>query len=775
MRLVRSPGLWLNGAFLPVAISLVALLLVTLPTGTSTTQAETTFAVVAEEGASTPVGGTFSTLRELSINDFGHVVFGALVDGGSTPQAIFLYKDGELYKVVGVGDPAPTGGTFTLLQYPALNNHDQVVFAGNIDGTTEGIFLASGGAIEEVVVAGDPTPVGGTYQGHFRSSSIGVGNGIVMPHINVNDSGDIGFGDKVVDGDVTGALFVWSNGAASTVAAIGQEAPIGGTFWWLDGPDLNNAGQAGFWGATGSPLDSPQAIFLGDTPLIRNGEPSPVGSTFETLYWVPNINDSGQWASWARLADEREGIFMGDGASSMKIMLNGEATPLGGVFSGSLSGSRLGLNDLGQVVFYAGISGGSAASAIWAFSDGALLPAVVSGESGVSASLDSVHLNNRGQIAFRDYGARKIFLANVSDLTPTPTPEPFQYMATGDSIPSGVDLGTSCDNDPDCPGAPEKAYPEKLKQKLDGFSVSLHNIACSGATTIQYLDGEYGYGEPDLCAQAASRRGQLMEAVSAEPDLVTVTVGVDDFVLSRLYDAPEPFGCVQNFLLRGDFPGALKCERDILNDKEAWDGLRARLEMILGRYAHEMTSNSRLVVVVTGYYNPVPTHVELPVPWKQLCDGLSACRGPVRDMNKALLLGDKILRKLNYDVIEPAVSRYWSSTGGRIIWADLYGQFEGQCIPISLTFDVTVKGLTQNYGPYNVGCAESERWIAPREAFSHTTTLVSRRNLTVNLTIATDDGVHPNEEGHQCIANAVWEGVKEQLGSTEAPVADPCP
>jgi hypothetical protein len=133
---------------------------------------------VAAIGDPSPLGGTLTEIGPGSINDARTVVFAAR---GSTAQddQILRWQNGTLTKVAAIGDPAPSGGNFQFLvtesfgfqdgttihvgPLPDVNNHEQVSFRAITDQGVRGIVVNTGGTNAWYVLAGDPTPRGGTF------------------------------------------------------------------------------------------------------------------------------------------------------------------------------------------------------------------------------------------------------------------------------------------------------------------------------------------------------------------------------------------------------------------------------------------------------------------------------------------------------------------------------------------------------------------------------------------------------------------------------------
>jgi pimeloyl-ACP methyl ester carboxylesterase len=161
----------------------------------------------------------------------GHVAFTASVQGGSASSGIFLWTD-SVAKVVAIGDVAPDGGQFTSFGCQiAINDNDDIAFEGYVGPSSPALYMYQPAVgISRVVSIGDETPLGGTISGNFTCTDWGLGNGRLNPGLDINNADQIMFGAPIANGSATGALFVWSAGSISTVAAIGQAKPGGGSF-----------------------------------------------------------------------------------------------------------------------------------------------------------------------------------------------------------------------------------------------------------------------------------------------------------------------------------------------------------------------------------------------------------------------------------------------------------------------------------------------------------------------------------------------------------------
>lgn len=331
--------------------------------------------------------------------------------------------------------------------------------------------------------------------------------------------------------------------------------------------------------------------------------------------------------------------------------------------------------------------------------------------------------------------------------------DPLLYLATGDSIPSGVDLGLSCENSaPPCNSFPDGAYPAKLGALLARPLVAVRNIACSGATTQEYRS-------TDKCS-----RHQLADALAGEFDLITVTLGADNDVLPRLNSCSQ-------LLLAGDVKKALTCEDTLLNDTSptVWPALASDAASIASSYNGFLDQHLHAVVVITGYYDPLPAAISQDK-IDSLCNQLNffsklfksvkTCKAFIAQYQPALSKSSQIIDKLNLTLANSA-SPYLTRPDGRMVWVNPRFAFDDHCTTIQVLITGSVGTAAGD-----LGCAPT--WITPNGQ-GHGT--VSFQGMKVSFAGV---GVHPNDAGQRCLSNLIWEAAKSKLGFTD-PVRDfPC-
>jgi hypothetical protein len=360
---------------------------------------------IAAFGDASPIGGTFVSFGLPFVNSLGVTVFRATVDGAASSQGIFVASAGVITPAVLVGDPAPGGGTFSTLfnRQPSANASGDIAFGARVGLTTDGIFLWSGGAVSLIAREGDAAPGGGTYQ----SISTNLGP-------SVNNSGDVVFGaqvrnslDVVLDG-----VFRFSGGVVSPVVWEGDSSPVGGTFRSFGRrPSLNNLGDVVFMAAVKVGGTTKHGVFLASPSICSplsvcsiavdgDAAPAPGGGVFNgfSSSMIPGINDAGVVAFPASVASS-VGLFLSSGGVLSQVVRAGDPCPLGGTYQGL--NIRLSLNASTELAFRASCTAGTG---IFRFPPGGpVSPVALSTDStpiGDGFSFSNPSIDGAGAIAF---------------------------------------------------------------------------------------------------------------------------------------------------------------------------------------------------------------------------------------------------------------------------------------------------------------------------------------------------------------------------------------
>jgi hypothetical protein len=255
-------------------------------------------------GAATPdtPQGTLADFEPPVLSDTGDVAFLASIRRGrETGEAIYLWRRGQLSKLVASGDSSPGGGIFAAFGNPALNNKGAVVFGAVVDQgpILGGVFLSSGKDIQLVLAAGSPSPTGGIF-GRFSEQ------------IELNDAGTIALSAVLRQGGPEAAVFRVENDTPHAVAAIGEAAPGGGTFAALASwPVISAGGAVGFIASLdGGP--GGLALYLAGAEGVKRiaavGDALPDGGRIAALPLYPNLAIAADDAVTFAAIAERDGV-----------------------------------------------------------------------------------------------------------------------------------------------------------------------------------------------------------------------------------------------------------------------------------------------------------------------------------------------------------------------------------------------------------------------------------------------------------------------------------
>lgn len=195
--------------------------------------------------------GVFDSFDLPATNDSGVVAFaGDIGPGTSTTDGVWVYTLAKttLTRLVGEGDAAPGGGTFSILFGPAvaLNENGDLAFSATLVGGNEGVWVARNSTIERVALETEVAPgAGGATFDDIEEQALGL-----------DEAGHAAFTATLSDG--RRGLFMETSG--------GLEAVVVGSFGsGTPGDVAPDSGGATFvnvvrW-ATG---ENEQAAFLGD-------------------------------------------------------------------------------------------------------------------------------------------------------------------------------------------------------------------------------------------------------------------------------------------------------------------------------------------------------------------------------------------------------------------------------------------------------------------------------------------------------------------------------
>jgi hypothetical protein len=304
-------------------------------------------------GDASPIGGHFGgfffgTFFTPDINDAGDVLFFCDVNGGDSRRALFLYRDasGEIVKVAAIGDPSPIGSTFGAVGPGSLNNNGQVVFLASAVGTINSdIFMWDNGVVTKVAAAGDPAPGGGTYS-LLGVESAGFQDGTnipVGPLPDINDSDQITF-RAIVSGGITERGIVVRTGQVDEwYVKVPDPTPIGGTYLDMQAASINNAGQIAFFADYHPTPDTINSGWFAGAPgnwrkVVVFFDPIDGGQCLGLAFSrnpMQTIDAAGNVVFWANLDSNGTSDRLVLGLTDGNLLIaarRGDPTPIGGTF-----------------------------------------------------------------------------------------------------------------------------------------------------------------------------------------------------------------------------------------------------------------------------------------------------------------------------------------------------------------------------------------------------------------------------------------------------------
>lgn len=326
------------------------------------------------------------------------------------------------------------------------------------------------------------------------------------------------------------------------------------------------------------------------------------------------------------------------------------------------------------------------------------------------------------------------------------------YVASGDAIPAGKDLNDDA-----------KRYPEiLLKDHLVAPGWCLFNQGKDGQTSATYIT-----------------QGGLASAYNMRPDLLTLQLGLQNTTIVNL--VTSCFDKVKDH----DFSGANSCAQQILGNQGLFDSLRNNFTTILQQTRIMAAQRPGLVIAVINYANPYPQANDALQKIPELCqkpeDSQLSCLQRWLQLPPALTTIDQVFQKLN-KTLKDSLAPFWAGPNGwRWVYVDIYPKFKGHEMKMDVTLrDDQVCHLCGTQGQYidnhegskNIG-SEDPWWIEGSDGTKFPEYLLTPGPLidppVVILKVSQTTkgmGAWVNADGHQCIADAIWEADTLYPGTT---------
>jgi hypothetical protein len=308
------------------------------------------------------------------------------------------------------------------------------------------------------------------------------------------------------------------------------------------------------------------------------------------------------------------------------------------------------------------------------------------------------------------------------------------YVAVGDDVANGHDLNDD-----------SKRYPEQLlEDHLISPGWCLYNQAKNGQTTQTFIND-----------------GGLANAYNKRPDLITIQLGEQNNPALKLVG--DCFDKVKDH----QFLDATSCAAGILANVSLWDNIKKNYTTILQMTRIMQSQRPKLVTAVVNYPNPYPQSTDVISPYTQMCtnlvDTMPTCLIRWSQLPAALTMIDQVFQKLNQTLKESLATFQTGPNGYRWVYVDVYPKFKNHCMTMDVSIFTTVYHPPSTVEPHNstnnhIGCS-SEWFTETYHGFRLPDYLPPASNgILLTYTQTTSNmGKYPNGDGHQCIADAIWE------------------
>jgi hypothetical protein len=201
-------------------------------------------------------------------------------------------------------------------------SENAVIFPGIYDAG-RGIFASVGGGVTTIAKTGDPAPVDAF--GAFGESPAVDGSAVAFRgHYNLSSQNGITTSD---DG-----IFISSNGTLTTIAKVGDPAPIGTFVSDLSHPTFGDPALSGDTAAFAAIFSGGSGIFTGNggpfVTIAKVGDPAPIG-VFDELFISPSISGDTVAFSASYDSHRESGVFTGNGGQLTTIAKTDDPAPVG--------------------------------------------------------------------------------------------------------------------------------------------------------------------------------------------------------------------------------------------------------------------------------------------------------------------------------------------------------------------------------------------------------------------------------------------------------------
>lgn len=319
------------------------------------------------------------------------------------------------------------------------------------------------------------------------------------------------------------------------------------------------------------------------------------------------------------------------------------------------------------------------------------------------------------------------------------------YVAGGDHIPAGHEVEE------------DERYPSHLlaDHLQTWWSACVFNTAENEATSSTYITG-----------------GQLAQAWNDRPDLITLTLGGEDSTIVDLIT-----DCFDK-LKDHDFTGANVCAAQVLGNASLFTNLKLKLTTILQQYRVILAGRPRLMIAVTGYPNPYPKSLtatsKIPLLCVPLIDTIPTCTARWVQLPPALETLDQAIKKLNTTIKDAVQPFAIGAPVGRFVYVDTYTKTRDHCMKMEVEIKTKVEhpeedGVVHDHDSPKINFGCDEPWYVAGDDGTKIPDYLDPAAIGILIQksqTTSGMGIHPNDDGHKCISDLIWEADTLEPGVT---------